>query len=55
MCPGLCSPGPPGSAALSPHEALIKKLLNKPFKVPIKGDLFHYRLKSEIKLFLCQT
>jgi len=34
---GLCSPGPPGSAALSPHEALIKKLLNKPFKVPIKG------------------
>ena len=28
LCPGLCSPGPPGSAALSPHEALVRKLLN---------------------------
>jgi len=32
---GSCSPA--SSAALSPHEALIRSLLNKPFKVPIAG------------------
>eukprot|EP00092_Neocalanus_flemingeri_P002665 GFUD01002853.1.p1 GENE.GFUD01002853.1~~GFUD01002853.1.p1 ORF type:complete len:758 (-),score=233.91 GFUD01002853.1:204-2477(-) len=31
---GTCSPS---SASLSPHEALIRSLLNKPFKVPILG------------------
>lgn len=30
-----CSPL--GSTLLSPHEALIRSLLNKPFRVPIAG------------------
>ena len=32
---GCCSPL--GSTLLSPHEALIRSLLNKPFRVPIAG------------------
>ncbi|XP_023329719.1 DNA repair and recombination protein RAD54-like [Eurytemora carolleeae] len=32
---GLCSPG--STVSMSPHEALIRRLLNKPFKIPIKG------------------
>ena len=32
---GRCSPLP--SSLLSPHEALIRSLLNKPFRVPIAG------------------
>jgi len=31
---GTCSPS---SSSLSPHEALIRSLLNKPFKIPIPG------------------
>merc|ERR1719244_1430140 len=31
---GTCSPT---AASLSPHEALIRSLLNKPFKIPIPG------------------
>jgi len=33
---GMCSPVSSG-AALTPHEAFIRRLLNKPFKIPIKG------------------
>merc|ERR1719347_373462 len=33
----LIAPCSPFSSSLSPHEALIRSLLNKPFKVPIPG------------------
>ena len=35
--PLLSSSYPLGSTLLSPHEALIRSLLNKPFRVPIAG------------------